>query len=73
MLQIIQSIPSAKVPDILNLIQTLSKDRATRREMQLAVTIAAYKPRYGVGTTILDEILEKVRHHYLSLNIDEAF
>ena len=50
----------AKVPDILNLIKTLSKDRAAQYEMCLAITTAAYKPRCSVGTTILNEILEKV-------------
>ena len=56
-------IPFAKVPDILHLIQMLSKDWAALCEMCLAITTTAYKPKYGVGTTILDEILEKVRHH----------
>ena len=65
------SIPFAKVPDILNLIQTFSKEWAVLCEMRLAITTAAYKLRFAVGTTILDEILEKVRHLPFSLHIDD--
>ena len=57
------SILFVKVPDILNLIPTLANDWAALIKMRLARTTAASKPRYSVGTTILDEIFEKVRHH----------
>ncbi|XP_055031854.2 uncharacterized protein [Misgurnus anguillicaudatus] len=66
------SLPFTMAPVIVELAQTLAKDKVALSGMKLSRTSAKYKMVHGLGKTFSDRILSNTGKLPFSLNLDEA-
>ncbi|XP_073710036.1 uncharacterized protein [Misgurnus anguillicaudatus] len=66
------SLPFTMAPVIVDLAQTLAKDKVALSGMKLSRTSAKYKMVHGLGKTLSDRILSNTGKLPFSLNLDEA-
>lgn len=67
-----RSLPFCIAPVIVELAQTLAKDKVALQGMKLSRTAAAYKMVHGLGRTYSERTFSYLRSRPFSLNIDES-
>ena len=67
------SLSFSMVPALIDLTKSLSRDMKALSQLKMDRTTASYKLVHGLAKTFNEEVAEKLRTEFFSLNIDEAF
>ena len=59
-------------PSLVELAQRLAQDRNNLDKLSLSRQTATHYLTHGVAKTMKDELAEKLKHCFFSLNVDEA-
>ncbi|GBM80937.1 hypothetical protein AVEN_243228-1 [Araneus ventricosus] len=59
-------------PKLVELCQTLAKDRPALSKLKMERTAATYITGHGVAKTMREELVAKLNKNYFSMNVDEA-
>ncbi|GBN21498.1 Nuclear transcription factor Y subunit gamma [Araneus ventricosus] len=66
------SLPFPLTPKLVELCQTLTKDRPALSKLKMERTAATYITGHGVAKTMREELVTKLNKNYFSMNVDEA-
>ncbi|GBM42381.1 hypothetical protein AVEN_130264-1 [Araneus ventricosus] len=66
------SLPFSLTPKLVELCQTLAKDRPALSKLKMEKTAATYITGHDVAKTMREELVAKLNKNYFSLNVDEA-
>ena len=66
------SLPLSLADSLTSLIQEAARDPKALNGVSLSKSAASYKMNYGLGKTVKDSIIAKLKDSVFSLNIDEA-
>ncbi|GBM63510.1 hypothetical protein AVEN_73790-1 [Araneus ventricosus] len=66
------SLPFSLMPKLVELCQTLAKDRPALSKLKMERTAATYITGHGVAKTMREELVAKLNKNYFPMNVDEA-
>lgn len=66
------SMPFSHAPVVIDLAKKLAHDPKALSTLSMDRTSASYKMRFGLGKSMLEDTVEKIRHAKFSLNMDES-
>ncbi|GBM22812.1 Protein ENL [Araneus ventricosus] len=66
------SLPFSPTAKLVELCQTLAKDRPSLSKLKMEMTAATYITGHGVAKTMREELVAKLYKNYFSMNVDEA-
>ncbi|GBM00127.1 hypothetical protein AVEN_176375-1 [Araneus ventricosus] len=66
------SLPFSLAPKLVELCQTLAKDRPALSKLKMERTAAAYITGHGAAKTMREKLVAKLNKNYFSMNLDEA-